>query len=345
MSKKLKILLHIAIWGVVLGMPLFFQLKANPDLPVAWKIHTLISSGFALVGFYASFLFISPFVIRHNSLGKNILVFVSAGIIIYGFKLGLYFYFNNYFEQAYSDAKVMSLGIILSDFMNNLVIMSVALLIRISINWYKDQKTRSELLLQQQTQELALLKAQVNPHFFFNTLNNIYSLVYRKSDHAPAALLKLSEIMRYMLYDSKTDTVPLPKELEHLENYLELEKLRLRDPEFISFNIEGDPDGMMIPPMLLLSFVENAFKHGKKRVKTPGITIKIKIEDTKLNFMVANYTLAKQENGNESGGIGLKNITRRLELIYPGSHSLNILNESDQYVVNLELLSNPIKKK
>ncbi len=223
--------------------------------------------------------------------------------------------------------------------------MAIALLIRISINWFRDQKTKAELLLQQQTQELALLKAQVNPHFFFNTLNNIYSLVYRKSDDAPAALLKLSEIMRYMLYDSKTDTVPLPKELEHLENYLELEKLRLRDPNFISYQLDGDSSGMMIPPMLLLSFVENAFKHGKKRVKNPGITIDLKIEHDRLKFMVANYTLEEEANANKSGGIGLNNITRRLELLYPGSHTLHILKESDQYVVNLELLSNPVQIK
>ena len=96
----------------------------------------------------------------------------------------------------------------------------------------------------------------------FNTLNNIYSLVYKKSDDAPAALLKLSEIMRYMLYESKTDTVPLEKEVLHLENYLELEKLRLKDTSFISYKTKGDINRVVIPPLLLLTFVENAFKHG-----------------------------------------------------------------------------------
>jgi sensor histidine kinase YesM len=345
MNKKLQILVHIAIWGVVLAMPLVLQLRSFSEIPTSLKVYTIVTNITLLILFYFSFLFISPYVIRCNSLLKSILLFIICGTAIYSIKLGLLYYLDTYYEQAFSNSKLFSFGVLIGDFTNSLIIMAVALLIRISTNWFRDQKTKADLLLQQQTQELALLKAQVNPHFFFNTLNNIYSLVYRKSDDAPAALLKLSEIMRYMLYDSKTDTVPLPKELEHLESYLELEKLRLRDPDFISYNVEGDADGMVIPPMLLLSFVENAFKHGKKRVKTPGITINIKIENNKLNFMIANYTLAKQNNGNKSGGIGLKNITRRLELLYPGSHSLHILNESDQYVVNLELRSNPIKNK
>jgi len=321
------------------------QIRSFPDMGTEWKIWALVIALTHLVAFYTSFLFISPFVINRNSIWRSILLFIACGTVIYSLKIGVIFYLDTHFEQAYSNSKLLAAGILIGDYTNNFIIMAIALLIRISINWFRDQKTKADLLLQQQTQELALLKAQVNPHFFFNTLNNIYSLVYRKSDDAPAALLKLSEIMRYMLYDSKTDTVPLPKELEHLENYLELEKLRLRDPNFISYQLDGDSSGMMIPPMLLLSFVENAFKHGKKRVKNPGITIDLKIEHDRLKFMVANYTLEEEANANKSGGIGLNNITRRLELLYPGSHTLHILKESDQYVVNLELLSNPVQIK
>jgi len=342
MNRKLQVLLHIAIWGVVLVMPILLQFRSNPDMPVAWKIYPLITSGTYLLAFYSSFFLLSSIVIRTKSVWKNILVFLVSGTIVYAIKFGLISYLDIKFDQAYSQAQVLSLVVISSDYFNTFLIMVVALLIRISMKWFQDQKIKSEMLFQQQTQELALLKAQVNPHFFFNTLNNIYSLVYKKSDDAPAALLKLSEIMRYMIYDSKTDTVPLPNELEHLENYLELEKLRLKDPNFISYQVDGDAAGKMIPPMLLLSFVENAFKHGKKRVKNPGITIRLNIESDRLHFMVANYTLGKKADGSEAGGIGLKNITRRLELLYPGKHSLHILDESDQYVVNLELIWNPV---
>ena len=345
MNKKLQALIHIAIWGVVLVIPLTLQFRANPELDAGWKTHSLVSIGFTLVAFYSSFLVLSPVIIRRKSIIKSSLIFLAAAIVIYAVKVGTILYLDTVYEGLYSKARVTTPVIFITDFINYFVIMLVALLIQISINWFRDQKLKSEMMYQQQTQELALLKAQVNPHFFFNTLNNIYSLVYRKSDDAPEALLKLSEIMRYMLYDSKTDTVPLPKELEQLENYLELEKLRLRNPDFISYRFEGNENGILIPPMLLISFVENAFKHGKRRVKNPGITIRIETKGKKLDFMVANYTLGNQNAKTDSEGIGLKNISRRLELLYPGCHSLDIMNESDKYIVNLELQCNPIQLK
>jgi LytS/YehU family sensor histidine kinase len=345
MNRKLQVLIHIAIWGVVLVIPLTLQFRANPELDMGWKVHSLVSIGFTLIAFYSSFLVLSPLIIRRKSIFKSSLVFLAAALIIYAVKVGVILYLDTVYTGLYSKAKVTTSVIFITDFINYFVIMLVALLIQISINWFRDQKLKSEMMYQHQTQELALLKAQVNPHFFFNTLNNIYSLVYRKSDDAPVALLKLSEIMRYMLYESKSDTVPLPKELEQLENYLELEKLRLKDPDFISYRFEGNGNGIMIPPMLLISFVENAFKHGKRRVKNPGITIRISTKGKKLNFMVANYTLGRQPGSADTGGIGLKNISRRLELLYPGSHTLDIMNDSEQYIVTLELQSNPVQIK
>lgn len=345
MSKKLQVIIHVIFWGIILVMPLTMLLSSQKDIDFAWKTHALFSSGFSLVAFYVSFFFLSPLLLKDRTMPRNYLIFLAGGLVIYGIKFGILLKLNSHFEDTFSNAKIISPVFILSDVLNTWLIMVIALLIKISINWFRDQKLKSDLQYQQQTQELALLKAQVNPHFFFNTLNNIYSLVYKKSDDAPAAVLKLSEIMRYMLYDSKTDTVPLLRELEHLENYLELEKLRLRDTNYISYQVEGDAGRIMIPPMLLISFVENAFKHGKKRVKNPGITIRIEASGTSLRFIVANYTLGRQPDDNGSGGIGLQNISRRLELLYPDCHSLDIVNDSDQYIVNLELNCNPIQIK
>ena len=178
----------------------------------------------------------------------------------------------------------------------------------------------------------------MNPHFFFNTLNNIYSLVYKKSDEAPAALMKMSEIMRYMLYDSKAEKVPLEKELEYLDDYIELQKLRFTDPGFIDYSVKGETGNHHIPPMMLLSFVENAFKHGKKRVSNPGIVIRIEASEKLLNFIVSNYIVenpAIETHGRT--GIGLKNIRRRLELLYPASHDLTIVSSEGRFTVNLKI--------
>jgi two-component system LytT family sensor kinase len=341
MNKKLLVLLHIVLWGIILVMPISIILNSQTDISIAVKVYVLYSNGFILIPFYVSFFFLKPINLRRYSLLRNILIFLLIGLGLYSVKFGISHLLDNYFENTYTEERFLTPIRVFYELVNTWMVMLIALLIRISVNWFGEQKQKSDMILQQQTQELALLKAQLNPHFFFNTLNNIYSLVYKKSDDAPAALLKLSEIMRYMLYESKSDTVPLFRELEHLENYLELEKLRLKDPDFISFEIEGDISNKMVPPMLLLSFVENAFKHGKKRVENPGIIIRLKVQEDQVDFMVTNYTLDENQHPNEHGGIGLQNTSRRLELLYPNSHSLKIVNESDQYVVDLKLKSNP----
>ena len=163
-----------------------------------------------------------------------------------------------------------------------------AILIRFSIDWFETQKLKSQLILQNKASELALLRSQVNPHFLFNTLNNIYSLVHKKSEDAPAAVMKLSSIMRYMLYDANTDKVLLEKEIEYLQSFIELQKLRLRDKDFVEITIKGSPDGRTIAPMLLIPFVENAFKHGSKTCPAPGIRITLEIEPDKIIFGVVN---------------------------------------------------------
>lgn len=240
-------------------------------------------------------------------------------------------------ENSLLKAKLLAWPRLLGDAFNGMLIMGIAILIQLTINFSRERQQQSDALVQQHSTELALLKAQINPHFFFNTLNNIYSLVYKKSDDAPAALLKLSEIMRYMLYESKTDTVPLEKELLHLENYLELEKLRLKDPTFISYKVKGEPAGIMIPPMLLLSFVENAFKHGRRRVEHPGIIIRLRVGTDEINFTVINYTLESHTRHSDNSGIGLQNVIRRLELLYPNNHDLEITHIKDQFKVSLTL--------
>jgi LytS/YehU family sensor histidine kinase len=150
--------------------------------------------------------------------------------------------------------------------------------------------------------------------------------------------MKMSEIMRYMLYESKAETVPLEKEIEHLNDYIELQKLRFTDPGFIDYSVSGDISTHQIPPMLLLSFVENAFKHGKKRVSNPGLVIKIEASEKLLKFIVSNYTIdpvGKKDTGDP--GIGLKNIKRRLEILYPACHDLTIITKDDKYTVNLNI--------
>jgi ligand-binding sensor domain-containing protein len=196
------------------------------------------------------------------------------------------------------------------------------------------KRLRYELDTQNQTSEQALLRSQINPHFLFNTLNNIYSLVYQKSANAPEALMKLSDIMRYMLYDTSSDMVLLDKEVQYLRSFIDLHTLRLKNKDFVSFDVVGDPSGKQIAPMLLIAFVENAFKHGNKSVPSPGIQIMLDCMADKIRFSVKNFknTSAAKDS---LGGIGLTNVKRRLELIYHDKYKLEINDLDDKFEVDL----------
>jgi ligand-binding sensor domain-containing protein len=196
------------------------------------------------------------------------------------------------------------------------------------------KRLKVDMDIQHQASELALLRNQVNPHFLFNTLNNIYSLVYQKSSEAPEALMKLSDIMRYMLYETASDKVLLEKEIDYLKSFIDLQLLRLKSREFVQFEITGDPSGKIIAPMLLIPFVENAFKHGNKTVLNPGIIIKLDCKPNSLSFYVMN---SKRIGGSKDcvGGIGLTNVKRRLDLIYHDKFSLDILDSENKFEINL----------
>ncbi|NQV75960.1 MAG: histidine kinase, partial [Bacteroidetes bacterium] len=178
--------------------------------------------------------------------------------------------------------------------------------------------------------------SQINPHFLFNSLNNIYSLAYQKADKTPEAILKLSEIMRYMLYESNEDKVALSDEIRYLENYIELQKLRFKDKTHIKFEINGDTDIQKITPLVLISFVENAFKHGIATDRENPISIILNVFANKLFFQVINRK--SNQNKDETGGIGLQNVRRRLDLVYKGQYRLHIEDGNDIY--NCELYLN-----
>jgi len=229
-------------------------------------------------------------------------------------------------------------GIILQEVINTAIFSVFAIFMSMALDWIQSQRQKTELLAQNQASELALLRTQINPHFLFNTLNNIYSLVYQKSDNAPSALMKLSSIMRYMLYESNTTKVELVKEIEYLNSYIELQKLRISNKDFIQFTITGNPGNCDIAPMLLIPFVENAFKHSSKNNFSPGIIIELNITDCKIIFMVKNYYIdIESSNKDKAKGIGLNNIKRRLELLYPNNYNFQIKSENNVFEIFLEL--------
>ncbi|MDH7463074.1 sensor histidine kinase [Chitinophagaceae bacterium 26-R-25] len=184
--------------------------------------------------------------------------------------------------------------------------------------------------------ELSFLKAQINPHFLFNTLNNIYSLSLLKNEKTPEAIMKLSNIMRYVTDDVHEDFVPLKDELDCIADYIYLQELRLGKNVQLCFKITGDSDGKEIAPLLLMTFIENVFKHGVSNHETSVLKIHLAVEDTQLVFTTHNKIFLASEQL-ERAGQGIENATKRLQLLYPHKHSLQIENSNGYYDVKLTL--------
>jgi two-component system, LytTR family, sensor kinase len=217
---------------------------------------------------------------------------------------------------------------------------AITMILRLMLQWYQREKEKSELLQITTETELKYLKSQINPHFLFNCLNSIYSLTLKKSDDAPQTVLKLSDMLRYLLYEAGEEMVSIDKEINYLKNYLELEKIRLGNRGEIIFEVTTDSEDYLIEPMLLMPFVENSFKHGLNTKATDGwVSIVLYISNGKLQFNISNNkgvkNFVKAEYG--VGGIGIENVKKRLQLLYPSAHLLQIENEDTIYSVKLEL--------
>lgn len=273
---------------------------------------------------YINNLFILPF------LGKNRTVFFSLFIVnTLLFSVISVLLIKSVTEQVF-ETKM---------FINFLGVMILSLVFASAIKIARDSFIRRQ---KEKEAELKLLKAQLNPHFLFNTLNNLYGLSVVKSDKLPNLMLKLSDLLRYSLYDTKEAFVSIEKEIQYIENYMSLEKIRLEDKAEIVLIKEGNVGLKKIAPMLLIVFVENAFKHlGKLSNEKSNVEVQIHVKENMLEFFCIN-TINKIPNSEpdlEKGksGIGLQNAKKRLALMYPEKHTLTFKEKNEKYIVNLKL--------
>lgn len=208
--------------------------------------------------------------------------------------------------------------------------------IKIALEWFKSEKQREELKVEKLNAELKFLKSQINPHFLFNCLNTIYSLAHKQSAQTEHAILKLSTIMRYMIYESNEARVLLSQELKYLHDYIEIQRLRLPKDIEINYQLNGEADTLQIEPMLLVPFVENAFKHGISYTEDSFIDIDIATTEDMIRLTVKNSHF--KERVAERGGIGLDNVLKRLELLYENEHEINIRETENQFIVDLKIV-------
>lgn len=228
------------------------------------------------------------------------------------------------------------MGTLSYNFLSTLWYLGFMLALKLSMDWYTQQSSLQQITMEKLNAEVDFLRSQVNPHFLFNALNNLYGLTLKKSDDAPSAVLKLSGLMEYMLYESNEEYIPLDRELEYLYNYIELERLRSDNHADIRITVRGAPDQCLIPPFLILPLLENAVKHGLRAIDgTPFLHLEINI-GPELEVRLANST-RDTDTTERKGGIGLRNLRKRLELLYPGRHGLQTERLPGRYLVMLKI--------
>lgn len=235
------------------------------------------------------------------------------------------------FLQTYRPALIRILG-------NPPLICGFFLALKTMKSWYKEQMQNDLLARENANAELQLLKAQVHPHFLFNTLNNIYSFTLNQSPEAPALVNKLSDTLQYMITDCKTDWVPLQKEIKMLEDYIGLEKVRYGERLEMWIDIQGDADNKLIAPLIMIPFVENCFKHGTSMMRgKQWMQLNISIKENRLHFRLTNSKPPEPVQQKNKKGIGLQNVKKRLALLYPGKHQLDIGSADGVFSVHLQL--------
>lgn len=211
-----------------------------------------------------------------------------------------------------------------------LIVFFLSLILRINQRWRQSEKEKLGA-------ELSYLKAQINPHFLFNTLNSVYSLAIEKSDKTASAIIKLSSMMRYVINEAHFPLVSLEKEVNYIRSYIDLQRIRFGDAVSLRFDVNGQIQGLQIAPLILIPFIENAFKYGVNAEENSDIKIIITVSQRTLLMMVSNNKVAVRENDENKSGLGIGNTKSRLHLLYPGRHTLVIEDNQSNFVVSLEM--------
>lgn len=231
--------------------------------------------------------------------------------------------------------RMMYMFILRDALSSGIVILLLSGFIKLAHSLFVSEKQKKILENERLNAELNFLKLQINPHFLFNTLNSIYSQAHFRSEQTEHSILKFSRIMRYVLYDSSVDKIPLSQDLDYISNYIDLQKLRLSKNITIQYDVTGSVNGLVIAPLLLITFIENAFKHGISYTAPSEINISINVIENELMLTVGNAIT--QSSRESSGGVGLINAQRRLDVLYPNRHLLDVIENDHLYIVNLKI--------
>jgi len=329
---------HLLFWLLyTLFWALLFQPSHRFDI-------SLIKSGAVLIFHAGISYFNNYFLMNWLLLRRQYLSYITALLLVIALACFpqsiIYHRFFNLGEEVRDS--IWTWRFFLANALSIMLTVAVTSSLKLLKNWYQEEQFSSSLRKIQTETELKFLKSQINPHFLFNSLNNLYALTLIKSEQAPEVVLRLSNILRYVLYETAEGKVPLSKEIEYLRDYVELEKIRLGNRANIELDINGDFSAVEIEPMMFLTLVENSFKHGTSK-QNSGAWISICLEQPApdmLHFRVSNSKTDPEEpllQGRKNGGIGLSNLKKRLDMLYQNKHKLMISDTGRSYTVDLHI--------
>ncbi len=334
------IVYHIFFWVVFFLFLVIIDTNIDESLGSRMLSKALRILFFVII-VYINLIYLFPYILKQNRFVLYMLLLLCLVILITPLEVLLTFYLIPGIGKPLSEAFTFQSNA--TYFLGNFFVTFSSSIYKIINDWIENQNEKVDLQRQNLRSELKYLKTQINPHFFFNTLNSLYALTLKKSDQAPEIVLKLSEMMRYMLYESNERMIELSKEINYVENYLELEKLRHGSNVQINFRTVGQANGHTIAPLLFIPFLENTFKHGIDHEINKGfVDIQLDITEKLISLSVKNSKPQKILNpahDKKVGGIGLTNVRRRLNILYPHKYKLDIDDSETEFRIFLQLKS------
>jgi hypothetical protein len=318
--KKIFWLIHLSVW-VLFTLLVVLQLRS--DTEAHWRTTAAGFIATCLYVFYLHFYQLSQYAGKHHRRENRLRL---AGIVLTGPVPFLLlhqkpFDFGNYFMHLLTSVPIF---------------LFLSWLARVTENLVLNTIKKEQLEKQAVEAELYYLKSQINPHFLFNTLNNIHTLVYKQAPAAPEAVMHLASLMRYMIYESNATTVPLAREMDYLQDYVSLQQLRYKQSPVVDLQLAGEAASCHIAPLLFIHLLENAYKHSPARLEPGDLKVRVALKEDALAFSVQNPIAQKSNNSlEEPGGIGLPNVRKRLALLYPDQHTLTVQNTGETFTVNL----------
>jgi sensor histidine kinase YesM len=318
--------LNIIRWGSYFN-DYWYSLKSNL---VEFPLHILIV--------YFNIYYLFPNFILKKKYFNFFVYFILSLTFIYVFRTGLNYLLvtENIWPEAEGIQNSYTFNHIVAVILGEIYVIAFASTIKLIFDWIYENNRVESLQATQLKTELQFLKAQIQPHFFFNTLNNLYALTLEQSKQAPDVVLKLSKIMEYVLYDAKEPKTQLISEIKYIQNYIDLEKLRFQDNVNIQMDLKGDLDDCEIPPLLFLPFIENCFKHGPKGEDNSNVIISFELEGNVLKFFTKN-NISASATDEKNHGIGNKNVLRRLELLFADKFTYLSKIENKSYIIELTI--------